>query len=199
MMGKLISKRWYFSLVFLPLLVNYFSEIFSWSRLSSDWKLSVIVALSILCGLLFYELYLTRLSEPSDSDKKIIKDLLQTINLKQFKREIYEQDSGNGYRKDAIDRTYNFVEKTEQLENRVKDESINRSFAEISKTLKEFLYLGSINLYPDSEHYYLPDKYKNPHNIEKMKKAGPEMNRLTDEAYQKLDRLISLLKRRNYL
>ena len=136
-------------------------------------------------------------NQPKDSDKKIINDLLSTLDINQFQNEIVEQNCWYGYRKDSIKKISEFCEKTKLLNNKTADETLNNLLIDLSDSLEKFNYLASKVLYSDTEDYYTFNK-GNPIEYDKAKNECPKVNEQSERSFKILKEMIDYLKTKNY-
>ncbi|WP_127138002.1 hypothetical protein [Flagellimonas oceanensis] len=119
-MSKMLNK-WYLSMFIIPIVLTYLTTYIKLPDIFSNWEYSIIASLTILSGILFYEIItlkreLTRLSEkPKKSDKKIVRELLETLNIDKFHEDIVRQDAWNGYHREDIYRIIEFQEKAKLI------------------------------------------------------------------------------------
>ncbi|MDC6387686.1 hypothetical protein PP182_03270 [Maribacter sp. PR1] len=106
-MRKILDK-WYLSVFIIPIILTYLTNYFELPIIFQNWKNSIITSLVILLGILVYEIItLTKRvkeleEKPKKSDKKIIKELLNTLNIDKFHEDIVRQDAWNGYQREDI-------------------------------------------------------------------------------------------------
>src|SRR5260221_3990086 len=185
-MQKLLDK-WYFGLIILPIITNYFTDYVKLPYLFKNWNYTFIFSLSILVIALLYDNVILKRNLkkinyiPNDRDKKIINKLLELLDVPSYQKDIYEQDSWNGYKKKALDNIYDFIEEAELINNKISDKVLNKLVEDLVGVLKKFSVYSGNNLYSDSKHYYIPDK-NSEMNIKKLEKAQPVMNQMTTEA-----------------
>jgi len=135
---------------------------------------------------------------PKESDKKIVTDLLETLDIIIFQDKICEQSSWYGYEKEAMHRTFEFCEKARLIKYKTADEKLNELIQSLRINLDEFHKQSSTILYSDDDITYSPDK-NNPVEIERAKKIYPEIDKKSKKAFIILTELLDYLKQRNYL
>lgn len=202
-MDKLLNK-WYFGLIVIPILINLLTNSIGLPDLYKDWNITVITTLSFLIIILSTELiFLSRkvreiTFKPKNSDKRIIKKLLTTLDVDAFHEDIKDQDSWYGYKQEAIGKTIDFVQEAELISNRTSDKKLNMLILELKDAIHDFNSYSSKQLYRNGTSWYSPDK-NTDFNIEKAKKAQPIMNSKANFAFIKLTHLLDYLKYKNYL
>ncbi|MEQ9168601.1 MAG: hypothetical protein RLO12_20250 [Fulvivirga sp.] len=198
-MDKILNK-WYFGLVIIPIIINYLTEVIQLPVLLNNWYITSIVTLSILSLILVYELYKAnqRVQQPTSRDKKIVTELLQTLDINNIQEQIINQDSWNGYRKDAIHNLLNFTHKAELISFKPTSKNLDLLISDLNTAVKEFSNYSSTQLYNDNDHFYTPDK-KTEMGVKKAKEVQPIMNAQTDVILKKLTILMDYLRSNQYL
>ena len=106
-MRKILDK-WYISMFIIPIFLTYLTNYIKLPIVFENWEYSIIASMTILIGILLYEINTlsNRLKEtqdkPKKSDKKILRELLDTLNIDKFHEDIVRQDAWNGYYRDDI-------------------------------------------------------------------------------------------------
>ena len=200
-------NKWYFGLIILPVLVNYLTEVVQLPDLFKNWTYTFLGILTILIFILVYEIYGLRKenielkSKPKESDKRIVKTLIDTLDINSFHEKIKKQDSYYGYEKEAIFKTIVFAEKAGLISYRTADKKVNELIKKLRESINDFNSYCSIRLYPDPDgQFYSPAK--DNFNLQKAESARAitnKMNEKADVAFGKLTELMTYLKTKNYL
>jgi hypothetical protein len=202
-MDKLLNK-WYFVLIAIPILVNLLTNSIGLPDLFKEWTTTVITTLTFLTIILSTELILLSRKireiefKPKESDKKIIRNLLTTLDIDSFHEDIKDQDSWYGYKKEAIGKTINFAQDAGLISNKTSDKKLNNLLLDLKNAIDDFNAYSSTQLYGNGDDWYSPAK-DTDFNVEKAKIAQPIMNEKTDIAFKKLTLLLDYLKHKNYL
>ena len=192
-------NKWYFGLIILPVLVNYLTEVVQLPDLFKNWTYTILGILTILIFILVYEIYGLRKenielkSKPKESDKRIVKTLIDILDINNFHDKIKKQDSYYGYEKEAIFKTIVFAEKAGLISYRTADKKVNELIKKLRESINDFNTYCSLHLYPN-EHFYLPAK-----GTQEAESAREIMNKKADVAFEKLTELRTYLKTKNYL
>lgn len=202
-MDRLLNK-WYFGLIGIPILINLLTNTIGLPDLFKQWDITLIVTLSFLAIILTTELILLskKLREvkfnPKESDKKIIKNLLATLDIDTFHEDIKGQDSWYGYKKEAIGKTIDFAQDARLISNKTSDKKLNQLLLDSKNAIDDFIAYSSTQLYGNGADWYSPAK-DTDFNVEKAKIAQPIMNAKADFAFNKLTLLLDYLRHKNYL
>lgn len=203
---KRIAKKWYISLLVVPIVLTYLTSFIQLPDILSNWEYSLIFTLSILSSILFYEIQVLKKqitdsqTKPTERDKEIIKNLLATLNLKVFHEDIYNQDAWYGYRQDAIHNIIEFKYDSELIENKTSVAHLNNLISDFRLTLDEFTEFSSNKLYGRNAGWLIPFK-DDPENHprEKVKAETEKMNALSKICFGKLETLMTYLRDNDYL
>jgi len=201
---KRILEKWYIGLIILPILINLITEYFDSPTLLQNWSFTIIGTFAIIISILSYELIkanqeISKLKElPKNSDKKIIKELLNTLDINEFQNEIVEQSCWYGYKRSSINKLYEYCRKAELLQYKTADSTLNKYIKNLAISIHNFNDLASTILYGDNELTYDPDK-KNPVEYEKAKKTYPKVDELSKKSFGILTEMMEYLKTKNYL
>lgn len=198
-----ILEKWYFSLILIPIIINIITVDLMLSDFLNNWKLTLIGVLVILCSILLYELYNSKnlikelSSKPKDRDRRIVKELLEILDVQEFEKSIYSQNSWYGYTQKSIRKTIAFSEKSESLDYKTSDNDLNKLIADLANSIFDFNEYASTKLYSEGE-FYKPAK-ENEHNLKITEEATPIMNNMTTKAFENLQVLLKYLRKRDYL
>lgn len=194
-MNKVV-KKWYISLVLIPSIVNLFTN----NIKLFDLKNTVIFTLLFVVGILIYEILLLKkkLKQPKESDKKKINILLKKLGVNTFQRDIYEQDSWNGYSKSAIHNILDFLENATLLRFRTSDKMLNKYIREFVVELEAFSIYTSFHIYDGNDFYFMPTSNKDEFSKNREEETK-EMNRLSTIAFKKFTILMDFLITRDFL
>lgn len=202
---KKILERWYVSLVLLPLVINYFTDFFKIPNVFSRtdlWLLFLFIVVFIGC-MEYYKLFseLKRLKYvPKGSDKKIIKELLEKLDVKLFEEEISEKNSWYGYDRDAFFKTLDFKRDSKLISNKTSDKYLNQLINELCDALGIFHEYCSDKLFGSKMgRNELEFAKEHTERYEAAKTQSVEMNKLTSIAHARLENLLDYLRAFNYL
>lgn len=202
---KKILDKWYLSMFIIPIILTYLTNYINLPIIFENWQYSIIASFLILTGILLYEIkilkkQLTTLEEkPKKSDKKIVRDLLETLNIDKFHEDIVRQDAWNGYHREDIHRIIEFQEKTKLIGYKTSNKKVNNLISEFLNKLDEFTDYSSVRVYGKGD-WLVPFK-DNPkiHPHEKIKKETEIMNELTQKCFVELEILMEFLKEKEYV
>lgn len=201
-MNKVLNK-WYFGLVIIPVLVNYLTEVIRLPTLFKNWNYTIIGILAIAVLILSFEVIRMNKvihqfkSTPKKSDKKIVKELIEILDVDSFHDKIKEQNTWYGYEKEAIRKTFKFSEKAGLIGYRTTDKKLNKIIQDLKEAIDDFNHFCGSNVYPNGSFYALAKD--TDFNVEKAEKATPIMNEKADFAFSKLSVLMDYLRSRNFL
>jgi hypothetical protein len=201
---KEILKRWYVGLIIVPTIINYLTSYISLPDILEDWKTTIIISEFIVILIFAYELRLMGKRRPTKeptikpSDKAIVKDLIDTLDINLFQKEIYEVDSWYGYRRDAIRRVIEFSEKVNLISYKTTDEKLNELINGFNDSLESFTKFSSKELYGMDKDWYIPDKGSEV-GLKKIEEARPVMNQMTTDSFERLKTLMKYLKDKEYV
>jgi len=202
MMNKLLNK-WYFGLIAIPIVINLLTNTIGLPELFQEWTITLITTLSFLTIILVTELIVIsrKLKEhefkPKESDKKIIKTLLTSLDIDMFHEDIKEQDSWYGYKQEAIRKTIEFEHVSRLVSNRTSDKKLNQLILDLKNAISDFNSYSSTQLYGHGNDWYAPAKDTDL-DMDRAKKAQPIMNSKANFAFTKLTLLLDYLKYKNY-
>jgi len=202
---NILLKKWYTTAFVFPLILTYLTSYIQLPDIVSNWEYSIILSLLILVIILVYEIVLLnkRIAglelTPTANDRNIIKNLLQTLNLKMFQEDIVSQDSWNGYKSEAIHNLIEFKHESALLENQTSVEELNILIADFLKELNIFIKYSSNHVYGKGN-WLVPFK-DNPeiNPREKVKEDTKTMNLMSKRAFEKLEKLMIYLRSNDYL
>jgi hypothetical protein len=201
-MSKILNK-WYFSLILIPIIINLVTADFALTDFYENWKITVIGILVITCLILSFEqLQLKKtikvlISNPNERDKRVVKELIEIIDIPDFEESVYKQNSWYGYSQRAIHKTMEFSKKALSEESKTSDEKLNKLIKILADTLYDFNAYAGVKLYSEGNSYN-PAK-ENEYNIKITEEATPIMNEMTTKAYLELQKLMKYLRSHNYL
>ena len=202
-MDKLLNK-WYFGIVVIPILINLLTSKIGLPDLFREWDLTLISSLTFLTVILSTEYYILWkkheevLSKPKTSDKRIIRRLLNSLDVDMFQIEIKEQDSWDGYSKEAVRKTIAFSEEAGLISNQTSDKKLNSLVFNLKEAIDNFNRYSSTKLYSDHEHFYTPAK-ENERLRKEALEVCPIMNKKAKYAFEQLELLQDYLNKKNYL
>jgi hypothetical protein len=200
---KKILEKWYVSLVILPLLINIISSLINPSAILSNWQITLTITLFIIILILTYELVKLKKeniqlnSIPNAGDVKIIKKLLNTLNVTMFEQEIKKQYCWYGYPKEAFRNVSAFIDQSSLLENKTSNKQLSSMITNVRKDLIKFRHEATKVLFSNGDFYEI-DKH-NPHNRKKSEEICPIVDDLSDDAFETIGKLLDFLKSKNYL
>lgn len=203
-MRKILDK-WYISVFITPIILTYLTSYFELPFILKNWEYSIIASLIILSAILIYEIVaLTKRIQllektPKKTDKKIIRELLKTLNVDKFHEDIVEQDAWNGYYGESITRIIEFKEKAKLIGYMTSNQEVNMLIKNFVVSLDEFTKYSSVRVYGSGD-WLIPFKYNlEAHPHEKVKKETTEMNKLTKKSFIELEKLMEFLKKKQYV
>uniref|UniRef100_UPI004049BC15 hypothetical protein n=1 Tax=Gelidibacter sp. TaxID=2018083 RepID=UPI004049BC15 len=187
-MKKILSK-WYLSVFIIPIILTYLTNYVELPIIFANWEYSIIASMTILIGILLYEINtlkreLARLKEkPKKSDKKIVRELIETLNIDKFHEDIVRQDAWNGYHREDIHRIIEFQEKAKLIGYKTSSEKLNNLINNFLSKFDDFTDYSSKRVYGSGD-WLIPFK-DNPdvHTREKIKKETEKMNELTKKCF----------------
>ncbi len=203
MIQKILSK-WYFTLVALPFCINLLSNHIGVPVLFENWSITIIVTLSFLTIILFVELYTLAQKNkelqfsPRKKDKEIVLSLLAHLDIDTFHKDIVNQDSWYGYRKEAMGKAIDFNHYADLMSNQTSDKKLNELIKGLKDAIEIFTNYSSMELYGSGEFFYKPAK-DTDYNMARAIKSRPIMNGQTDLAFERLTILLSYLRKKNYI
>ncbi len=198
---KKIFEKWYVGIVLLPIIINLVTAKLDLPILLQNWNFTIIGTLIITNFIAIYEYRILWKDNknlnliPKESDKEIIKNLLDTLDIISFQNKISEQGSWYGYNQKAMQRTFDFCEKARLIKYKTADKKLNNYIQKLRLSLDEFHDKASRILYSDNDISYTPDK-RNEVEIEKTKKAYPDVDKKSGESFKILTELLEYLKER---
>jgi len=187
------------SLILLPIITNYFTDLFKIDNFLSNWYFTVAILILIVIGILTYELIHAKcLSfKPKKIDKKKINDLINRLDLSSFQRDIVEVDSWDGYRQESIIKIIDFLENATLLEYKVSDKKLNHLMIDFVSQLNIFSSYTSMHVVSGNNHFIPITREEIDYDLRRAETQ--EMNRLASISFQKLGTLMEYLRKRNYL
>lgn len=202
---KNITERWYLSIFIIPILLTYLTDYIKLPIIFSKWEYSIIASMTILIGILLYELKTISNSLkiardiPRKADKKIVRELLETLNIDKFHEGIVLQDAWYGYHRDDIYRILKFQEKANLIGYATSNEEVNNLIKQLLVKLDDFTQYSSVRVSGQGD-WLIPFK-DNPdiHPREKIMKETEEMNALTKKCFSELENLMIYLRDREYI
>lgn len=199
---KALLRKWYFSLVILPLVINYVSSAITSEVVIKDWKVTVIMVACILITILVLELMALRsnykllLSIPRNEDKRIVNDLLGIFDLDKFHEEIVSQNAWYGYKKEAIWRVLSFLESAQLPTNKPSDSKLNRKLSSLRSKLSDFNNYSASKLFSTGK-FFAPDK-NTEFGAKQASEATPILNKMAEDAYEALNDLMEYLRQKRF-
>lgn len=190
-------------MIFIPTLLTYLTTYFKLPDIFANWEYSIITSLVLIIAILFYELnrlnkrYKLLSKRPDKRDKKIIRELLDALDLDEFQEDIYRQDAWYGYRKEAIGKSLDFKENVRLIKNKTTDLELNRLLNNFTNELQKFHEYSSVRLFGGAN-YYIPNK-DTEEVLEISKKQTETMNQMTAVCFEQLELLMTYLRKRKYL
>lgn len=195
---KRLFKKWYFSFFIIPIILTYLTSYITLPIIFKNWQYSIITSLIILILILIYELKKSKQFKPKISDKRIIKNLLEELDLDTFYEDLYEQNAWYGYSKEAIRKTISYKNSVKLLKNKLTDKKLEKLLNNFNEKLEDFHSYSSLHLYGEAN-FYIPNKDNLDINRDKIQKQTEEMNRLMKLCYLDLEKLVNYLKAFNYI
>lgn len=203
-MRKILDK-WYLSMFIIPIILTYLTNYINLPIIFENWQYSIIASFLILSAILLYEIKVLKKQlaileeKPKKSDKKIIRDLLDTLNIDKFHEDIVRQDAWNGYHREDIRSIIEFQEKAKLIGYKTSNKKVNNLINDFSNKLDEFTNYSSKRVSGQGD--WLVTFKDNPkiHPREKIKKETEKMNELTQECFVELEVFMEFLKEKEYV
>lgn len=200
-----ILDKWYLGMFIIPIILTYLTSYIKLPVIFSNWEYSIIASLVILTGILIYEIKTLQIElsilreKPKKTDKKIVGELLEILNINKFQEEIVHQDAWNGYHREDIDRIIEFQEKAKLIGYKTSNEKLNSLINRFLFRLEEFTDYSSKRV-SGKGNWLVPFKnYPKIHSHEKIKKETEKMNEMTHECFAELEVLMEYLKEKEYV
>ena len=199
------TDRWYLSMLIVPIVLTYLTDYIKLPIIFEKWEYSIIASMTILIGILLYELKSMSHSlkiardKPKKADKIIVRKLLEILDIDKFHEEIVLQDAWNGYYRDDIHRIIEFQEKAKLIGYKTSNEEVNNLISQFVVKLDDFTQYSSVRV--SSQGGWLVPFKDNPeiHPHEKIKKETEEMNALTQKCFSELEGLMKYLRDKDYI
>lgn len=202
---KKILDKWYLSMFIIPIVLTYLTNYIKLPIIFANWEYSIIASMTILIGILLYELstlYNTlkiAREKPKKTDKKIVRELLETLNIDKFHEEIVRQDAWNGYYRENIHRIIEFQEKAKLIGYKTSSEKVNNLINQFLTKLDDFTEYSSVRVSAKGD-WLMPFKDNlDIHSRKIIKKETEEMNALAKKCFVELETLMIYLKDREYV
>lgn len=203
-MSKILEK-WYVSLFILPIVLSYLTDYINLPIIFSNKEYSIIISLSIIIGILIYEVVVLNKriksfeEKPKKVDKKIINELLEILDIDKFHEEIVLQNAWYGYHRDDIHRIIEFQEKSKLIGYKTSNQTVNNLINSFVSALDEFTDYSSVRVYGKGD-WLIPFKDNiDKDEREKIKLETDKMNDLTKKSFIELENLMKYLKEKDYL
>tara|TARA_R110000850_G_C9994993_1_gene467533 strand:+ start:7314 stop:7883 length:570 start_codon:yes stop_codon:yes gene_type:complete len=186
----------------LPIFLTYLTTYINLPSIFENWEYSIITSLLILVGILIYELFTLNdelkdiRNTPKKGDKKIVCELLETLNLDKFHEEIVCHDAWNGYDHESIYRIIEFQEKAKLIGYKTSNKKLNALINTFVIKLDDFTDYSSLRLYGRGD-WLIPFKDNHPREI--IKKETDKMNMLSKECFIELEYLMEYLRHKEYV
>lgn len=192
---KKIASKWYFGLIIIPTLINYFTDLVSVNTIFNDWEITIIISQSIIIFVFAYELLKTKKHSPlSEHDIKIVKGLLDTLNIDVFQNQIYAVDSWYGYSKNAIGNIGAFITEAGMLKNRTSNNELNILIKNFTEKLDNFYTEGTHCLFNINDSYSPAKDHDYETNFSNFAPHRDSLNMKTKIAFNELCKLVDFMK-----
>lgn len=201
-----ITSRWYVGLVIIPIFINYITSYFSLTSINNNffgiWNNTIILTLIIVVIVLSIELSKSSkknkilLANPKPIDKKNVLKLLQTLDYENFQERFKEHDSWYGYRENVIENLVSFLKEAEMQHNQTTDKKLNQLIYDLKLSINTFVEYSQVKLFPEGNSYKLLKRTDSEY--QSAQEASKIMNKMTDDSFKKLIKLIKYLKQNNY-
>lgn len=202
-----ITSRWYVGLVIIPIFINYITSNFSLTSINNNffgiWNNTIILTLIIVVIILSIELSKSSkknkilLANPKPSDKKIVLEMLETLDYENFQVKFSEHNSWYGYSQNDIRSLTAFVGMADMQHKRTTDDKLNRLINDLKLSIHIFTEYSSRKLFSDGNDYYVLQKDTDS-QYNSAQEASERMNKMTDDSFEKLKKLLDYLKQNNY-
>lgn len=203
-MSKILEK-WYVSLFILPIVLSYLTDYINLPIIFSNKEYSIIISLSIIIGILIYEVVVLnkRIKSFEEKlkkvDKKIINELLEILDIDKFHEEIVLQNAWYGYHRDDIHRIIEFQEKSKLIGYKTSNQTVNNLINNFVSALDEFTDYSSVRVYGKGD-WLIPFKDNiDKDEQKKIKEETDKMNDMTKKSFIELENLMKYLKEKDYL
>lgn len=200
-----ILEKWYVSLFILPIVLSYLTDYINLPIIFSNKEYSIIISLSIIIGILIYEVVVLNKriksfeEKPKKVDKKIINELLEILDIDKFHEEIVLQNAWYGYHRDDIHRIIEFQEKSKLIGYKTSNQTVNNLINNFVSALDEFTDYSSVRVSEKGD-WLIPFKDNiDKETREKIKQETDKMNDLTKKSFIELENLMKYLKEKDYL
>ncbi|MFC1225342.1 hypothetical protein ACFE6N_16150 [Pedobacter sp. BG31] len=194
---KSIIEKWYISLIAVPILLTYLTSYYTLPKLFADWKITIILCLTIFCTILLIELRIKRQdikllkSAPKPTDIRAINRLLKKLDVKAFEEDICHNDAWNGYRQDTVSGIIDYQYASRLSKNEILDIDINLALGRFNLQLERFTDFMGYHVSGHPAGFLVPFK---DYDQEKAKIDSDRMNDLSGKAYSDFKALMKLLK-----
>ena len=200
-----ILEKWFVSLFILPIVLSYLTDYINLPIIFSNKEYSIIISLSIIIGILIYEVVVLNKriksfeEKPKKVDKKIINELLEILDIDKFHEEIVLQNAWYGYHRDDIHRIIEFQEKSKLIGYKTSNQNVNNLINNFVSALDEFTDYSSVRVSGKGD-WLIPFKDNiDKDEREKIKLETDKMNDLTKKSFIELENLMKYLKEKDYL
>lgn len=194
---KRIIEKWYISLIATPILFTYLTNYYTLPKLFSDWRITILLCLTIFCSILLVELRIKReeikllKSELKPSDVKALNRLLKKLDVNAFEEDICNNDAWNGYRQNTVSSIIDYQHASRLTKNEILDDNINLALGKFNHKLEKFTDFMGYHVSGHPAGFLVPYKYGDK---EKAKAESEKMNELSSEAHIEFKALMKLLK-----
>ncbi|MDR9447941.1 MAG: hypothetical protein RI535_01810 [Psychroflexus sp.] len=191
-----IKEKWYFTLIITPFLPYLFDFLIS-------LQYTIILCQFILNIILIYEVITLNNkiknfdNEPSENDKVIIRDLLNTLDIYSFENNIYKQPSWYGYKINAVKKISQFIEKSNNLSFKTKDEELNHLVKDLSKALEDHNSFAIKKLFNEGKNYEFLKDTKG-FDYKQAEEDSYTIDQKAKLAFEKLNKLLDHIKSKNF-
>lgn len=192
-------------MIAVPIILTYLTNYIELPVIFEKWEFSIIASMTVLIGILIYELSilsgrLKKVQEkPKKTDKKIVRELLETLKIDKFHEGIVNQDAWNGYYHKDIYRIIEFQEKARLVGYKTSSDHVNGLINNFLNRLDEFSDYTNDRVYGRGQ-WLIPFK-ENPesHPHERIKMETAKMNELASKSFIELEILMDYLKEHEYV
>jgi hypothetical protein len=194
---KNIASKWPFVLIIIPFLSDYFLGLIKSPKL--DLSAKIIGGLSITVLALAWELYKSNKKSITPRDKRIINELLTTLNVDLFEEAILNQNAWNGYRQDAIGNLIDFKCDSQKISNQVLDKELNTLLKTFTHSLIEFNNHSSKYLFGDHSGNYYKLHRTRESDRERCEKEAKIINQFVPKMDVEFKKMMTYLNKKKYL
>lgn len=200
-------KRWYLSLIFIPIIVNFITNTISYKDLIEN-PLMCFLVISLLVNIIFTGEYFilksrySKLNTIDNTDKKNILSLLSFLNLEDNEGIIRSASHTEKIKYEYLDDLRKFFKESHKSKYLISNRFVKKDLKNLIDSLDNYLEVlarDTVSYYEDDGNYFaIP--YENKHiNYDLYNKRIQATNQALDMFEKNLDVLMNNLKNKNYI